>query len=60
MPVGAGGPSAHCSLLVCCDFLAERLQPLDEASMEVTLLGTGGPDPVTCCQLPPSRQPLLR
>lgn len=48
---GCGGPSAHCRVLSCCNFLAEHLQPVGEVSVEVMLLGTGGLDPVTCCQL---------
>lgn len=52
------GPCACCCLLGCGDFLAEHLQALGEAIMEVMLLGTGGPIPVTCCWLCRSRQPL--
>lgn len=44
--VGCGGPSAHCHLLGCSDLLAEHLQPVGEASVEVTLLETGESDPV--------------
>lgn len=43
---GCGGPSAHCRLLGCSDLLAEHLQPVGEASMEVMLLETGESDPV--------------